>query len=72
MLESPEYSEIDGELREAYLQHFQAREMGLNATDSWFNLSRVKYHEWQVCIGDFSLNWKDQGYATLFDLLTVS
>ncbi len=71
MLESPEFSEVDAELRQLYLQHFQAREMGVNASDSWFQLSRVKYHEFHVSDGDFFLNWKDKGYATLFDLLTV-
>lgn len=62
---------LDSELREAYLHHFQAREMAICASDSWFELSRSRYNEFHMSSGDFFLNWKDKGYVTLFDVLTV-
>ncbi|KAK0084928.1 hypothetical protein PV325_006130 [Microctonus aethiopoides] len=42
----------------------------IQCSDSWLDVSAQGITEYWTCEGDLLLNWKDQGYKTLFDLLT--
>lgn len=43
----------------------------LQCSDSWFDVSAKEITNYWTCDGDLVLNWKDRGYKTLFDLLSV-
>lgn len=42
------------------------------ACNSWYETSGRDYIEYWDCPGDLLQNWKDKGYAKVFDLLQVS
>lgn len=71
-LQSNEFHDIDSNLRrEAFEWFHQFRNMYV-ACDSWYEASCRDYIEYWDCSGDLLLDWKDRGYATVFDLLQVS
>lgn len=41
------------------------------ASDSWYEASGRDYIEYWDCPGDLLQNWKERGYARVFDLLQV-
>lgn len=46
-------------------------ENSIEASDSWYETSCKNYPQYWICDGDHLLNWKNNGYATVFDLLQV-
>ena len=71
-LEKPEYADIDASLRAQFLRRFHDHQNAMEASDSWFDIWAEKGNDYDESGGDFNLNWKDNGYKTLFDILTVS
>lgn len=43
----------------------------VQGSDSWFEVSSKEITNYWTCDGDLVLNWKNRGYKTLFDLLSV-
>lgn len=42
----------------------------LDGAQSWYETS-CHPHDYEECEGDQTLNWKEKGYATVFELLQV-
>lgn len=44
----------------------------LNPAESWSQLSVTSHYVFQACEGDQMLGWRNKGYKTILDVLTVS
>ncbi|KAK0159138.1 hypothetical protein PV328_010060 [Microctonus aethiopoides] len=53
-----------------FLEWMEKFDNSIQCSDSWLDVSAQGITEYWTCEGDLLLNWKDQGYKTLFDLLT--
>lgn len=69
-LATDEFKDINAELAHQSLEAFQKYIKSVDASDSWYNTS-CNTHGYEECEGDPSLDWKDKGYVTVFDLLQV-
>ncbi|XP_031639336.1 spermine oxidase-like [Contarinia nasturtii] len=67
-LESDEFKEVDSELAHECMELFQNVVNSIDGCDTWYELS-TNYHEYEECEGDYIMNWKDKGYATVLDLM---
>lgn len=67
-----EFDEITPELARLALDWFHRLENIIESSDSWYDTSCRDHLEYWACSGDRLLNWKDKGYAVVFDLLQVS
>lgn len=63
------YKHVDPELAQQFLDCFHKYENSIEASDSWFETSCRGYLEYWDCEGDRLLNWKANGYGTVFKLL---
>lgn len=70
-LQAPEYNDVDELLRKQFIEFFHKFENSIEASESWFDTSAGSYPQYWICEGDPLLNWRDQGYKTLFELLQV-
>lgn len=71
-LAQPEYNDIDEELSKQFFNFIHKYENSHEASDSWYDTSCQGHTQYWICEGDPLLNWKDQGYRTVFDLLQVT
>lgn len=71
-LKTPEYADIDSVTSTGVLDYFHKFENSIEASDSWFDTSGSGYLEYYECDGHPLLNWKDKGYKTVIDFITVS
>lgn len=71
-LKTSEYSDIDSDTAHQVLEYFHKFENSIESSDSWFDTSASGYLDYWECEGHPLLNWKDKGYTTVFDFLTVS
>lgn len=69
---SPEYVDIDSETSVGVLEYFHKFENSIEGSDSWFDTSGNGYLQYWECDGHPLLNWKDKGYKTVIDFITVS
>lgn len=53
-----------------FFDFFHKLTNSIDGADSWYETS-CNVHEYESCDGDFTMNWKDKGYVTVFDLLQV-
>lgn len=44
----------------------------INASSHWFEVSAKGSTRYKECEGDITLQWKGQGFQTIFDVLKVS
>lgn len=44
----------------------------INASHSWFDVSAKGLTHYKECEGDLTLNWKEKGYKTIFNVLKVN
>lgn len=65
-----EFGKIDSELAHECYEYFHKFMNFLDGSDSWYETS-CDMHGYVTCEGDRLLDWKDRGYATVFDLLQV-
>lgn len=70
MLKTEDFKDVSPELAHEIFELFGRAVNALEGVNSWFELS-TNPHEYEVCEGNFNLNWKDKGYITVFDLLQV-
>lgn len=66
------YDDIDDDLREMYLSYWHRETNTWFPSYNWHDVSAKLYLLSEPCEGDQYLNWKEHGYKTLFDYLTVS
>ncbi|XP_012534082.1 uncharacterized protein LOC105835392 isoform X2 [Monomorium pharaonis] len=52
-----------------YLSWIEKMENSIQCSDSWFDVSAKRLTEYWECEGDPTLDWKNRGYKTIFDLL---
>jgi spermine oxidase len=71
-LRTPEYADIDSVISAGTLDYFHKFENSIEASDSWFDTSGNGYLQYYECDGHPLLNWKDKGYKTVIDFITVS
>ena len=71
-LKSPEFSDIDPDTSHQVLDYFHKFENSIEASDSWFDTSANGYLQYWECEGHPLLNWKDKGYKSVIDYITVS
>lgn len=71
-LKTPEYADIDSDTSQQVLEYFHKFENSIEASDSWFETSGNGYLQYWECEGHPLLNWKDKGYKTVIDFITVS
>lgn len=71
-LRSDEFNDIDATLAQQLLEYFHRYENAIESSDTWFETSASGYLQYWECDGHPLLNWKDKGYRTVIDYLTVS
>ncbi|XP_031616985.1 spermine oxidase-like [Contarinia nasturtii] len=67
-LKTDEFKDISPELAHQFYDLFHELANSLDGANSWYETS-CNSHEYEDCEGDRTLNWKDKGYVTVFDLL---
>jgi len=55
----------------AFLSWFERLSAFSEGADSWFNVSSKTYETYWECPGDQAINWKNNGYYSAINLLTV-
>lgn len=70
-LNLPDYSEVDMQLAELIKENMQTQQNAHFASKSWFDVSSKLYADLQNAAGDQSLSWKDKGFITVVDYITV-
>lgn len=65
------FTDIDPIEAQQALDNFHKLENSVDGCDSWFEASCAGNTNYWECEGDQTLTWKDKGYVTVFDLLTV-
>lgn len=71
-LKTSEFNDIDEDTSCQVLDYFHKFENSIEASDSWFETSGSGYLQYFECDGHPLLNWKDKGYASVIDFITVS
>lgn len=71
-LKTPDYADIDAITSAGCLEYFHKFENSIEASDSWFDTSGNGYLQYWECDGHPLLNWKDKGYKSVIDFITVS
>jgi spermine oxidase len=70
-LRTEDYADIDSDLCGQVLEYFHKFENSIEASENWFITSGSGYLEYYECEGHPLLNWKDKGYKTVIDFITV-
>lgn len=71
-LRDSDFGELTSEWARLAHDWIHRMENTIEASDSWYETSCRDLLEYHCCDGDRLLNWRDKGYVTVFDLLTVS
>lgn len=71
-LRSSDFADIDPDTSYQVLDYFHKFENSIEASDSWFDTSGSGYLQYHECEGHPLLNWKDKGYKSVIDFITVS
>ncbi|XP_031787268.1 spermine oxidase [Nasonia vitripennis] len=56
--------------KKKYLQYLELFTISFSSADSWRDVSLFNNDRFRVFPGDHIINWKDDGYSKVFDLLT--
>lgn len=67
----PNCNAIDPELATQILEIFQKRQCAYYASDTMFDLSGYGYTKYKECRGPMLLNWRDKGFRSVIDYVTV-
>lgn len=70
-LQTDEYSDVSPELANQFLDLSNKVVNEEDGAKSWYEISSDT-HDYEECAGNHTMNWKDKGFVTLFDLLQVS
>ena len=68
----PDCDAIDPELATQILDIFQKRQCAYFASDTMFDLSGYGFTKYKECRGPMLLNWKDKGFQSIIDYVTVT
>ncbi|CAG9801190.1 unnamed protein product [Chironomus riparius] len=68
-IRTPEFSDIDDELRDMFLSLWHRQTNAIYAAQSWYDLSAQGFASNILCEGRQDLTWRTFGYKTLFDLV---
>lgn len=71
-IQQPDFDEIDPELATQIMDVYLKRQCAYCASDTMFDLSGYGYTKFKECKGPARLNWKDQGFRSIIDYVTVS
>lgn len=71
-LQSSEYSNIDKDTAEEFLNFYHKYEVSMECCDSLFEVSGCGHLDYWNCEGDIGLNWKDKGFIMLLRTLMNS
>lgn len=71
ILESEKYQHIDNQTAKEFLNFAERLDSCDFGSDSWFEISTSAFSEFWDCKGYELWNWKDKGYSTFFDYITV-
>lgn len=63
---------MDENLLRDFAHSFELIVCSMDAAESWYDLSSKNYYKFQEPKGDSALQWKDKGYAVIFDVLQVN
>lgn len=69
-LKGDDFKEIDDDLAQEFFDFLHRIVCAEDASNSWYETS--SNYRFELCEGDETLNWKDKGYKTIFDLLQVN
>ncbi|XP_035737167.1 spermine oxidase-like isoform X1 [Vespa mandarinia] len=64
-----DHPEINTTLQNDLLRFYNLVECSLSASDTWYEPSMKAELEYEMCEGNFSINWKDKGYSTILNIL---
>lgn len=71
-IQKPDFDGIDPELATQILDIFQKRQCAYYASDTMFDLSGYGFAKHKECRGPALLHWKEQGFRSIIDYVTVS
>lgn len=71
-IREPDCADVDPELAKLILEVFQRQQSAYFASDTMFEISGYGYTKFKECPGSHMLNWKDKGYGSIVDFVTVS
>ena len=71
-LKTLEYSDVNSALARQIIDRIEKEKNASFASESWFNISAKTSALYTGCQGNQYLTWKDKGYITVFDYITVS
>lgn len=65
------HPEIDIALQNDLLRFYNVLECSFSASDTWYEPSIKAELRYEKCEGNISINWKQNGYSTILDILMV-
>ena len=71
-LKTFEYKDIKPELARQIIDRIEKEKNASFASESWFDISAKNSAMYTGCQGNQYLTWKEKGYITVFDYITVS
>lgn len=70
-LETVAYRGVENEIGKMMLDDAQKQVNGFYASSSWFDISGKLYADYDDIKGNQDVTWKDKGFSTIFDFITV-
>lgn len=70
-LKNSEYNDVNPELARQIIDRIEKEKNASFASESWFDISAKTSAMYIGCQGNQYLTWKDKGYITVFDYITV-
>lgn len=71
-LKDSKYDDIDEKLRKMFISYWHRETNTWFPSFNWFDVSAKLYPLGESCEGNQYMTWKEHGYQTLFDYITVS
>lgn len=71
-LKNSDYDDIDEKLRKMFVSYWQRETNTWFPSKNWYDISAKLYPLADTCEGNQYMNWRQHGYQTLFDFITVS
>jgi spermine oxidase len=72
ILSKPDYEGIDPALAEMIKEKAHEKVNSIHASESWYDVGASINGMMEQYHGNSDVTWRDKGYATVFDLITVS
>lgn len=72
VLQTPEYEDIDEKLAQMMMDNIHRETNAFYASQSWEDISARLNTDYDIAAGNQYITWKDKGYITAVDYITVS